>query len=523
MRHIDDAGVPDAASGREFDPASRALVLRNGRAAPAADVPVCSFSMFRRVLHSTLHAGGRVAALFAVPAEDGNFLLFAILAADAAGLLYLLSTPLSRAYPSLSRSMPQCFLFERVIHEQHGIVPERHPRLLPVRFSRPDGPPVGDMDFYRVNGEETHEVAVGPVHAGIIECGHFRFQCLGEEVMHLEISLGYHHRGVEALLAGGPDKRSAYLAEVVSGDATVAHAWTWWGALEALAGREVSPRGKILRSLALELERLANHTGDLGAMAGDIGFLPAAAYCGRLRGDWLNMTAMLCGNRFGRGFITMGGTSCAPDDEMLRRLKEVLRATARDVEGAVRLFRDAPSVRGRLTGIGGVSREDATALGLVGPAARACGLPRDVRSTHPPDGLPAPPEMQTAPWGDVYARALVRHSEIRASVDYCRRLLDNFPDGDRDTARNTPPVNYRATPEDVPAPLSVAVCMTESWRGEVCRVLMTDERGRIRASSTVDPSFHNWAGLAVAVRGGQISDFPLCNKSFNLSYCGHDL
>ncbi|MDR2668555.1 MAG: hypothetical protein LBC14_01215, partial [Desulfovibrio sp.] len=267
----DDAGAPDAAGGREFDPASAALVLRNGCAAPSADVPVCSFSMFRRVLHSTLHAGGRVSALFALPAEDENFMLFAVLAVDATGLLYLLSTPLSRTYPSLSRSMPQCFLFERVMHEQYGIVPERHPRLLPVRFSRPDGPAVGDMDFYRVDGEETHEVAVGPVHAGIIECGHFRFQCLGEEVMHLEISLGYHHRGVEALLAGGPDKRSAHLVEAVSGDATVAHAWTWWGALEALAGREISPRGKMLRSLALELERLANHTGDLGAMAGDIG------------------------------------------------------------------------------------------------------------------------------------------------------------------------------------------------------------------------------------------------------------
>jgi Ni,Fe-hydrogenase III large subunit len=306
----------------------------------------------------------------------------------------------------------------------------------------------------------------------------------------------------------------------------------------------------MLRSLALELERLANHTGDLGAMAGDIGFLPAAAYCGRLRGDWLNMTALLCGNRFGRGFVGMGGTSCVPDAATLRRLKETLRATARDVEGAVRLFRDAPSVRGRLTGIGGVAREDAVALGLVGPAARACGLPRDVRSTHPLDGLPAPPEMQTVPWGDVYARALVRHSEIRASVAYCGRLLDNFPDGDRDGQLEDFPDNARnpvaapagaaerlpgtrtagsfldAVPDAAmprPAPSSVAVCMTESWRGEVCRVLMTDERGRIRASSTVDASFHNWAGLAAAVRGGQISDFPLCNKSFNLSYCGHDL
>ncbi|MDR0339295.1 MAG: NADH-quinone oxidoreductase subunit C [Desulfovibrio sp.] len=512
--------------------AGNTLFVRNGQAAAMASVPVLSFGMFAHSLQTALRDGARLSALFALAGrpetkDEAPCRLVAVLALDAAGLVQILAADVENAYPSLTPRIPQAHLFEREIHERCGIVPEGHPWLKPVRFSRLAGPDVGHADFYRIDGDEVHEVAVGPIHAGIIECGHFRFQCLGELVMHLEISLGYHHRGLEAHLVGGPDKRSLPLLETLSGDAGIAHAWAWCSVIEALSGREASPRGQLLRSLALELERLANHTGDMGALSGDIGFLPTHAYCGRLRGDWLNMTAMLCGNRFGRSFLRLGGVTFDPDRALSDQLKKRLHATARDVRGALRALWDSPSVMARFTGIGKISAEDAAALGLVGPAARACGLERDARSSHPLDGLPAPPELVSAPWGDVLARARVREREIQTSIAYCHRLLEDFIGTDREDGADDHPQalsapGQMADPAPVLTPDSIAVSLVEAWRGEVCHVAVTGTNGRLRAVSLVDPSFHNWAGLAMALRNGQISDFPLCNKSFNLSYCGHD-
>ena len=165
----------------------------------------------------------------------------------------------------------------------------------------------GVMDFYRVEGDEVHEVAVGPVHAGIIEPGHFRFQCHGEEVFHLEIALGFQHRGIERALIGGPTRRTMYQMETIAGDTTVGHGQAYCMNMESLAGVFASPRAETVRGIALELERLANHTGDLGAIAGDVGYLPTASFCGRIRGDFLNMTALMCGSRFGRGLLRPGG------------------------------------------------------------------------------------------------------------------------------------------------------------------------------------------------------------------------
>src|SRR6266403_1794145 len=192
-------------------------------------------------------------------------------------------------------------------------------------------PQCGVTDFYRVEGEEVHEVAVGPVHAGVIEPGHFRFQCHGEEVFHLEISLGYQHRGLEAALIGGPNKRSIHYAETLAGDTTVGHASAYCQNLEALAGARAASRGQALRAIALELERLANHTGDLGALAGDVGFLPTAAYCGRLRGDYLNLSALLCGSRFGRGTVRPGGAGFDLEPERAAQAADQLQSAFRDV------------------------------------------------------------------------------------------------------------------------------------------------------------------------------------------------
>jgi len=283
--------------------------------------------------------------------------------------------------------------------------------------------------------------------------------------------------------------------------------------MEALAGIKVPPRAEVLRGIALELERLANHTGDLGAIAGDVGYLPTSSFCGRIRGDFLNMTAVLCGSRFGRGLLIPGGTvfdlTAAQRDDLLKRLAEARR----DLTDAVELLWSSPSVMGRLEDTGRLTREQGLDLGLVGPAARACGIKRDVRNDYPfgiyrMTNLP----VATAFHGDVCARTMIRWQEAQKSMDFIEEQLRQIPGG-----------GHRVISSPCCAALRLAVALTEGWRGEVCHVAVTDESGMFARYKIVDPSFHNWPGVAMALRGQQISDFPVINKSFNLSYCGFDL
>jgi Ni,Fe-hydrogenase III large subunit len=452
--------------------------------------------------------------------------LYVVLADSKRSLLNIAKTTLdSDCYHSLTTDCPQVHLFEREIAEQYGIFPQGHPWLKPVRYHasyRPDhdfpgrspgaAPVIGVTDFYRVEGEEVHEVAVGPVHAGVIEPGHFRFQCHGEEVFHLEISLGYQHRGAERTLVGGPDKRSIHTMETVAGDTSVGHATAYCEALEALAGCQVPIRAEVLRGVALELERLANHTGDLGALAGDVGYLPTAAYCGRLRGDFLNLTALLCGSRFGRGMVRPGAFGFDLDEARKKQFLERLESAFRDVSDAVTLLWNSASVQARFEGTGAIDRETCISLGMVGLAARACGVECDVRYDFP-TGIYrfAQVPMCTWPGGDVFARAYVRWLEIGRSVAFIREQITALPDG---------PIRGEISHLK---PDHLVVSLVEGWRGEICHVALTDSSARFSRYKIVDPSFHNWAGLAMALRDQQISDFPLCNKSFNLSYCGHDL
>jgi Ni,Fe-hydrogenase III large subunit len=368
------------------------------------------------------------------------------------------------------------------------------------------------MPYFTVEGEEVHEVGVGPVHAGVIEPGHFRFQCYGERVLHLEISLGYQHRGIEKMLLGGPWPQTPLQIETMAGDTSIGQMTAYSLVLEGLAGISASPRARGLRALALELERLACHVGDLGALAGDVGFLPTAAYCGRLRGDYLNLTAQLCGSRFGRGLVRPGGVLFEADAGRLARMGEILTPVAANTRGAIELFFETPSVLARLEGTGRVAARDAYYLGLVGVAGRACGLDGDVRRYHGAGvyGAEEVPVM-IEEGGDVLARALVRRREVEHSLGLVGRRLAELPAGE-----------LRREPGPL-APDSLAVAMVEGWRGPITHVALTDSAGRFSRYKVVDPSFHNWSGLALALRDEQISDFPLCNKSFNLSYCGFDL
>jgi Ni,Fe-hydrogenase III large subunit len=507
--------------------------VRNGRVLALKDVPLFGPSAFREwLVRGVRDKGRRVASYFGMaadpasgPAAEGIGLV-AVLADDANGRLFVArSTCDGTAFESVVPAVAQAHLFEREIGEQYGVTFEGHPWFKPVRFHHSYRPghdawgrstdaaiPPGVTEFFRVEGVEVHEVAVGPVHAGVIEPGHFRFQCHGELVFHLETALGYQHRGVERALVGGPTKRTLPYMETVAGDTTIGHALAYSHAVEALADAPVSARAHAIRGIALELERLANHVGDLGALAGDVAYLPTSSYCGRQRGDFLNMTAEICGSRFGRGLVRPGGVGFDLLPAQVEDLKSRIAVARGEVTEAVELLWETPSVRERFDQTGTVTPEDAEAVGLVGPAARACGIQRDVRHDFPTGiyrfvHLP----VMTAHHGDVNSRAYVRWLEIQQSISFILKQLDKLPAGGA------------CAEAGAMRPDALVVSLTEGWRGEICHVAMTNAAGRFSRYKITDPSFHNWLGVALAVRGGQISDFPLSNKSFNLSYCGHDL
>jgi Ni,Fe-hydrogenase III large subunit/Ni,Fe-hydrogenase III component G len=500
------------------------LTLRNPQAVDEATIPVIPIQEFRDTVLLTIRGGARLSALFGQLISGQQVKVYALLAYDETGECAAMATVMRDAYPSLTPECPQAHGFERELAEQFAVKPEGHPWLKPLRHHRNDrgmpdlwpgqdaaSPIPGSYPFFHVKGSEIHEVAVGPVHAGIIEPGHFRFQCHGERVLHLEIQLGYQHRGIERMLEGGPSPRRPVLAESIAGDTVIGHALAFCEVMESLGGCRISPRAQTLRGIALELERLANHVGDLGALGTDVGFLPAAAYFGRLRGEFLNLLMELTGNRYGRSFLRPGGVLQDLSDIQRSDFEHRIARARKELRAFAAMLFDAPSVIDRFEGTGIVTRQMSDELGLVGPAARACGSHRDVRHDHP-SGIYqfAHLPVMTADTGDVQARALIRWLEAERSLEFLLEQLTSLPEGDL------------RVPCAKAGPHQWAFAMVEGWRGEIAHLLTTHEHGAIARYKVIDPSFHNWMGLAMALRDGEIADFPLCNKSFNLSYAGHD-
>ncbi len=489
---------------------------RNQQAVPLAGIPRPSPAELRRLAVEAAAAGWRPVLFFGA-GEGETTALYAVMADDDRSRLHALATDFRKGekYPALTPDAPSFHLFEREFFEVFGIEPEGHPWLKPVRRGIA-GAAAGEAPypFFRMAGDEVHEVGVGPIHAGVIEPGHFRFSCQGEDVHHLEIQLGFQHRGVERLFLARRDQPGFLLplAESIAGDSVIGHAGAFAEVMESLAGAAVSRRALAIRVIALELERIGVHLGDLSALAGDVAYATGSAAFGALRTKIINTTLALCGSRFGRGLTALGGVRFDLTPERQAAVRAAVAGVEADAALAAEVLFGSASVLARFERTGVVFTETARRLGLVGPAARASGLSRDVRSDHPAGGYAfIPVHKMTLDAGDVFARAFLRSVEIGQSARIIGEQLDSLAGGDL------------IRPPATAAPSTLAVSLVEGWRGEIAHAAITDERGRLARYKIKDPSFHNWFGLAMAVRKNGISDFPVCNKSFNLSYCGFDL
>jgi Ni,Fe-hydrogenase III large subunit len=407
--------------------------------------------------------------------------------------------------------------FEREINENFGIQYKSHPWLKPIRYAHNRANKANKIEnypFYSVDSEELHEVGVGPIHAGIIEPGHFRFICNGEQIMHLEIQLGYQHRGIEQLFIEKTKLlERTTLAENIAGDTVVGHTVTFANLWESLCGYQPDNSLHHARTLALELERIAIHTGDLAAICADIAYQLGNSVYGRLRTPIVNFLQEWCGNRLSKGLIRVGKINYPFTTIHANRLVEIFNAYEPDFNEITKQLFSLPSALSRMEKTGVVSYEEAYEIGAVGMAARASGLCRDIRYSHPSIGYKNINHLPIIKHhGDVYSRTQIRKEEIKQSIGYIEELLTKIPS-------NKEPENIKLQP----LANAFVLSLTEGWRGEICHSAITDGSGNLVHYKIKDPSHHNWMALAQAVRNNEISDFPICNKSFNLSYCGHDL
>jgi Ni,Fe-hydrogenase III large subunit len=477
-----------------------------------AELPLCEPEAFREELLARCQLGSRVLTLYGRRETEGVTITAALQAPDGAILIRRTRTSPDAGYRELTSQLPALHCFERELHEQTGLELPGHPWLKPIRFEGQEPSAMNAYPFHQVEGKEVHEVAVGPIHAGVIEPGAFRFLCLGEQVHHLEIHLGYQHRGVEALLLRQEPRRLAPWVETIAGDTSIAHTWAYCAALEALAGCESDLRVDVARAVLLELERVAMHLAGLSGLAADVGFLQGATSYGRLRTTAINTTLRLCGSRFGRGALQPGGSRTQLTVEVLEIVQANLELLRNDLELIHAHFLASWTVRNRLRGVGVLEESRARELGLVGMAARASGVAIDERAGAGGAYAVSPIRSVVLSDGDCWARAQLRIQELDASLVWLSAILALYPSWQR-SHQHLGPLT----------PSQLVVALVEGWRGEVVHCLETDAAGGLAHYKVQDPSLRNWMGLALAVRNNEISDFPICNKSFDLSYCGNDL
>jgi len=496
------------------------ISIANNQIINVADIPLNDYESFMELNTSLVinHIERHCVNYFGYKL-DNNVKLICCIADDAQHIIYV-STCLLKAsvkIPSFTKKHFSFEKFEREIHENFGIDYTDHPWLKPVRYSfnRHDkSKTIANYPFFAIDSEELHEVGVGPIHAGVIEPGHFRFLCNGEQILHLEIQLGYQHRGIEQLFL---DKKKMLqrvtLAENIAGDTVAGHTTAFSHLWESLCGYQASPDIELARTIAQELERIAIHTGDLSAACTDIAYQLGSSVFGRLRTPIVNYFQEWSGNRLAKSLIRPGRNQFPFTEVLANRLKEVLDIYEPDFNEMNEELFKLPSALSRFERTGIVSFDDVLSIGTVGMSARMSGLNRDIRASHPYSlyqQLNHEPVIKNH--GDVFSRLQIRKEEVRQSIQYIRTLLKNsMGQVTKDIVLDKPKAD------------TFVISMVEGWRGEICHCAVTGSNGELIIYKIKDPSFHNWLALALAVRNNEISDFPICNKSFNLSYCGHDL
>ncbi len=443
-------------------------------------------------------------------------------------------------YSSFSSEFPQLHWYERSMKDLFDLTPMGHPRLRSnfvdsafdlelaplqsrLEFDVEKKDRSRDFRFMKVQGEGIYEVPVGPVHAGIIEPGHFRLSCLGEYIQNLELRFGYLHRGVENTITRMPWKKIRFAVEAGPSDTACANALAHARAIESLIGVEVSDSEKLLRIAALEIERIAMHIFDLGGMAVDLGCAGVASTLSRLRGDGLGIAERLSGSRFLRGFIKPGGTRYQPGKiPDFKHLRSFIQPLTSEIEFIVDWFLENAQVVERLAGVGKISHNLAHDFGLVGVAARASGIAYDAREAFESAAYSRSQFKmaleENGQNGDCLARTKIRFKELINSLSIVEDTFARLEQLDLSCQNNLPIL----LPERLAAN-KIACGITEAFRGELIHVVKTDNNGAIERYAIKDPSFNNWTAMAICARGNLLADFPVCNKSFALSYSGHDL